>query len=73
MNVWFPIVPTPVPGIAKPKRRQQMQCGRLRPAVRHGGSDQNIVRRRFRVLDLDIEEISIECACVPKFELAFHL
>ena len=50
-----------------------MQDRRLGPAIRRHCPDQNIVRRRFGVIDLDVEETIVrERVRVPELELALH-
>src|SRR4029077_11509131 len=67
-------IAAPAPGVAKPNGRQQMEgCG-LGSAVRRRCADQNVVRRYFGVINLDVEETLVrERVCVPKFELALYL
>src|SRR6202011_101559 len=73
LQVGFAIVATPAPGVAKPNRRQQMKRRRFRPAVRCGDPDQDVVRGRFGVFDLDIKKpIFAEHIGIPEFEFALH-
>ena len=45
----------PRPRVAEPQRRQQMQRGRLRPAVVRGHAHDDVVVGDLRVFDLDVE------------------
>ena len=61
----------PRPGVAEPDGRQQVQLSGLRPAIRHGDLDQNVVARGLRIFDEHIEvAILVEDAGVDQFELA---
>src|ERR1700719_1201998 len=66
-------IAAPAPGVAKPKRREQVQGRWFRTAVLRVDSDQDVSRVRFRVLDFDVEEtIFRERVGVPDLELGFH-
>ncbi len=45
----------PRPGVAEPKRRQQVQRGLLRPTIGRRELDENVVGPGLGVLDLDVE------------------
>ena len=49
-------VVTPRPGVAVPERRQQVERRRLRPAVRGGDPDDDVLRSGLGVFDDDVEE-----------------
>ena len=49
------IVTTPRPGVAEPERREDVQRRGVGPAVRRLDQDADVVRRAFRVRELDIE------------------
>src|SRR2546423_6333911 len=70
----FGISSVPAPGVAKPNRRQQMERRGFWTAVFRADANQNVVRVRFGVLDLDLEIAVLgEGARVPDFKFAFHL
>ncbi len=48
-------VVAPRPGVAEPERRQQVQGRGVRPAVVRRDEHQDVVGRRLRVFDLDVE------------------
>ena len=59
------IVQAPAPGIAKPKRRQNVQGRGLFAAVCRRRADQNVVRRLLCEFDVNVEEALLEHAGVP--------
>ena len=70
----FGTVPAPAPGVAKPERWEEMQRRRIGPAIGRGRANQNVVRLRFGVFDLDVEKAVLrQRARFPKLEFAFHL
>ncbi len=69
----FPRAP-PGPGVPEPEGRQEIERGRLGPAVGRGHPDQDVVRGSFRVLRDDIEiSPSVEDAGVPHLEFPLDL
>ena len=50
---------TPRPGVAKPQRGEEVQRRRLRPVVDGGDADDDLLRRRLRVLHEDVEPAAV--------------
>src|SRR5690349_10709558 len=50
---------TPAPCVAKPERRQEMQCRSLRSAVGYCNTNQDVVGVRLGVLRFDIEATTV--------------
>ena len=64
----------PRPGVAKPQRRQDVNRCRLGSAVAHADPDQNVIGRRFGVLDEHVEvSVVVENARVEQLVLGFVL
>ena len=64
----------PRPGVAKPKRGQQVKRGALRSAIGHRESNQNVVRRIFRVFGEHVKvTVVIENTALHQLELRFVL
>src|SRR3954466_5739076 len=65
-------VVAPGPGVAEPERRQDMEGGRLRSAIRRRDPYEDIFGRLLGIFDEDIEiPILVEDSCVEEF--VFHL
>src|SRR5579871_393894 len=72
-ELWFRPVPfpraSPRPGIAEPKRRQQMKHGSFRAAIHSRNPDQNVIRTGFRVLHIHVEvPVVLKSACVENLK-----
>ena len=62
------IAPAPRPGVAKPKRRQDVQLRRFRSAIRCTNPDEEIVRIDLGVFEDDIEvTLLAQNAGIPQF------
>ena len=68
------VIDAPGPGVAEPERRQQVDLGGFRRAVRDGDADGHVVDGGLGVLDVDIEvAVVIERARVGQLVLGFVL
>ena len=66
-------VAAPRPGVAEPERRQEVDGGGLRAAVRHGDADRGIGRVRLGVFHLDVEvAVIVEDARVEELVLGIR-
>src|SRR2546430_17676604 len=69
----FWLASVPAPGVPEPNRREQMERRRFRAAVFRAHANQNVMRVRLGVLELDIEiAVLSEGVRVPNFKFAFH-
>src|SRR5947209_1572145 len=68
------LISPPAPGVTKPNGRQQVERRRFRSAILRVQANQDFVRVRFGIFDLDLEETALgQRARVPNFELTFKL
>jgi len=64
----------PRPRIAEPERRKQIELRDIRATIGRGDANQNVGRRRLRILDLDVEvAVLVERAGVEQLELRIIL